>query len=111
MERITASIEKSAARHKKTIFLSAYPKIEHGIPAEEVQSSITLEIYNEEQFYRCVNWCNNRIGKGKQYWTVKGKVLKFIAPWKKAYNPPAIKEWVCFVPGVDLTPLLGFTKR
>lgn len=110
-ERLKRFIENSAKKHSKALFRAAYPVVKGNVPLGEVQSSVVLSIHTEEQFYKCVNWCNNRIGKGSEFWTVRGRVLRFIAPWKpKTYNPPAAKEWVCFVPGVDITPLIAFIK-
>ena len=68
---------------------------------------IILTIHNREQFYKIVNWCNKNIGKGSQYWTARGRVLKFIDPTKKAYNPPVTRIWVIKVPGIDISPLLN----
>lgn len=110
LKRINETIEKAAKQRKKHLFKLFYPIIEPGIPLAEVQSKVTLTIHTEEEFYRCVNWCNARIGKGSQYWTARGRIHRKICPTKAAYDPPAVNEWVCFVPGIDLTPLLGFTR-
>jgi hypothetical protein len=109
MDRVNAAIEKSAKLHSKALFRFCYPTVQPGIPTKEPQQEITLTIHNRTQFYQCVRWCDNQIGKGSQYWTVRGKVLKFIDPSKKAYDPPAVKVWVIFVPGIDITPLIGYT--
>lgn len=70
-----------------------------------VNQVIPMVIRDREHFYKVVNWCNKNIGKGKQYWTVGGRVLRFVDPSKKAYSPPAHRDWLIMVPGIDCTAI------
>jgi hypothetical protein len=101
LERVNALIEKRAKSARKKIFNMFHPVPEFVPASQHVVDSVVLTLRDTDEFYRAVHWCNRHAGQGSKRWTVRGRVLRFIDPKKKAYNPPAIKEWVFFVP-VDI---------
>lgn len=68
---------------------------------------VSITVRDRAHFYALVHWCNNNIGYGSSKWTVAGRVLRFVDPSKKSYNPPIVRDWLVFVPDIDLTPLLA----
>jgi hypothetical protein len=85
---------------------TAYSQAKAEVRRLFVLQVVPMEIRDRDHFYKVVNWCNKNIGKGSQYWTVEGRVLRFVDPAKKAYNPPAKKNWLIKVPFIDVSPLL-----
>lgn len=58
---------------------------------------VTLTIHTMGQFNAIIRYCNNTFGHGKQNWTSKGRVRRFIdtrAKYKNTFNPPRIIVWV-----------------
>jgi len=109
--KLNRRIGRHWKKERKKMFDSWYPKrVPIADPSIEVQQEITLTIHDTATFYKCVWWCNNRIGVGTKYWTIKSKVLKYVDPSKSAYNPPATKTWLIFVPGIEVRELLSFTS-
>jgi len=108
LERVDALIEKRAKSARKKIFNMFHPKQELGPASQYVVASVVLTLRDTDEFYRAVHWCNRHAGEGSHRWTVRGRVHRFIDPKKKTYNPPAIKEWVFFVP-IDIEALKRHT--
>lgn len=59
--------------------------------------AVKITVRDREHFYLLVHWCNKNCGQGREFWTVKGKVLR---------NIPVTKDWLIFTPWVDISPLL-----
>jgi hypothetical protein len=93
-ERINKSINASAKKHMQAI-TDGFQGVQR----------VTLTIRDREHFYKVVTWCNRHIGHGKECWTVRSSVLRYVDPSKAKYNPPAIKEWVIFTRDADITPI------
>jgi hypothetical protein len=43
-----------------------------------------LTIRDRDHFYKIVNWLNSNLGKGEEYWTMEGRVLKTLKQGKPA---------------------------
>ena len=104
LKRLRIQNEFAAKKEHEKISQLFHPELSHHEPFQR----ITLTIYNREQFYACVKWCNKNCGQGKKYWTTVGRILRYIDPSKKAYNPPRITDWIIKVP-VDITELVALT--
>lgn len=101
LDQINELIEKRVKSVRKQIFKMFHPPVPFAAASQHVVNSVVLTLRDTDEFYRAVHWCNHYAGKGSHRWTVRGRVLRFIDPKKKTYNPPAIKEWIFFVP-VDI---------
>ena len=42
------------------------------------KNSMKLTFRDKEHFYKIVHWLNTNVGKGKESWTIHGKVLKHL---------------------------------
>lgn len=53
-------------------------KIEPPVNLKEQNAlhTFSITIRNREHFYKIVNWLNSNVGKGPEYWTMGGRVLK-----------------------------------
>ena len=40
--------------------------------------SMKISFRDKEHFYKIVHWLNGNVGKGKNNWTIHGKVLKHL---------------------------------
>jgi len=68
-------------------------------------SFVLLRVEDRTQFYRIVNHMNKTYGKGSQFWSVQGRVLRFVDPVKKSYSPPIHRYFYVTQKGVDLSYL------
>lgn len=46
--------------------------------------SFRVTIRDREHFYKLVNWLNQNVGKGMEFWTMEGAVLRKIKDGKTA---------------------------
>ena len=55
-----------------------------------------VNIRDTAHFYKIVNWLNTNVGKGKEKWTMEGRVLKSL----KGGKPVSPKVYI-FIPNFD----------
>lgn len=44
--------------------------------------TFTVKVRDTAHFYRIVQWMNTNVGKGKEFWTTRGKVRRFLSEGK-----------------------------
>lgn len=37
-----------------------------------------VPIRDREHFFRIINWMNSNVGKGREFWSIEGKVMKHL---------------------------------
>lgn len=53
------------------------------LKAAKATHSFRVSIRDKEHFYRLVSWLNENVGKGSEFWTMEGRVLRNIKMGKK----------------------------
>jgi hypothetical protein len=51
---------------------------------EQAKFSFRVSIRNTEHFYKIVNWLNKNVGKGRDNWTMEGRVLRILKSGRPA---------------------------
>lgn len=65
-------------------------------PTENFKEKNASHIFNMtfrniDHFYKVVNWLNTNVGKGKDKWTIEGRVLRQL---KQSTNPVTRKVYI-----------------
>jgi hypothetical protein len=51
-------------------------RLSEDIVTDTAKFSFELKIRDRAHFYKIVNWLNNNLGKGKNVWTMDGRILR-----------------------------------
>lgn len=108
LDKLCADALKRLQQQNKVATRKAREKVARLFYPEPFQR-VTLTIHTRDQFYACVKWCNKNCRPGSEYWTVVGRVLRYIDPSKHTYKPPRTTDWILKVP-VDAAELIAISQ-
>ena len=121
MKRIQLQIDRNVKAAKREIASHDISyAVEHGFSNKYITNSIKrrssylipsyavrITVRDRVHFYALVDWFNQNVGKGTQFWSVKGKILKYVDPSKPNYDPPVTRRFLIYVSGINYTPMFS----
>lgn len=64
-------------RNTKLIATSTGPTV--NLKEQNATHTFTINFRDTEHFYKVVNWLNANVGKGKDKWTIEGRVKRLLS--------------------------------